>query len=82
MATPAIGTVVRYQRRPYTLIGAEPYTRSRDGVLICLLIWKTYCAQCGREFQTRTPMTALANDTLQKAVVHCQFHRGRRRKRG
>jgi hypothetical protein len=59
---PHIGTELAHQskwgRVVYTLVGADPYVRKRDGVESCILTWITVCPVCLTPFHVTTGLNS------------------------
>lgn len=50
-----IGQVLKQGGQSYRLLKIEPYQR-RDGTQTTLLLWSGECAECGCDFETRSPI--------------------------
>lgn len=67
---PPVGLKLKFDGRPFELVGREPYTRT-DGRKTTLLAWRTQCSVCGDEVVVKT---GLKSKTVTK---RCQEHRER-----
>lgn len=65
---PPAGSVVDLGGQTFTFLRTEPYRRI-DGRETSLLVWTSHCAECGKQFWTRTSANSLGPSR------RCRTHR-------
>ena len=68
-STPERGTIATVDGQRFELVRTDPYVR-RDGSVVDLLVWRSWCAECGDEYFVRTSSTAQGG-----VVRRCGQHR-------
>jgi hypothetical protein len=63
-----VGICIRWKGQPYLLMGIEPYRR-RDGKPSRVLLWRSWCAECGETFDFKAPHRKLRDPSRR-----CQLH--------
>lgn len=64
---PEIGDRYIDRGQLYTVTGLSPYV-TRDGRNIDLIVWRSLCAECGDEFEAKTPL--VARSTSRRCMRH------------
>lgn len=57
--------------RPWVEVGSEPYTR-KDGTETTLIVWESYCVECGIPIFCRTPLNFSKSKAFGSA--RCKLH--------